>query len=91
MLFRSLTRGDKSNREYTKDFVIYKGQINKTKEHIVYDPQTSGGLLISVPEIKSQSLLKDLQNCGDKSTRIIGQVISPTKDNKSGTIIFDFR
>ncbi|MBL7128169.1 MAG: selenide, water dikinase SelD [Ignavibacteria bacterium] len=86
-----LTRGDKSNREYTKDFVINEGQIDKTKEHIVYDPQTSGGLLISVPENKSQSLLKDLHTCGDDNSRIIGEVVSPTKETKPGTIIFDFR
>jgi len=86
-----LTRGDKSNREYTKDFVINEGQIDKTKEHLVYDPQTSGGLLISVPENKSQSLLKDLHNCGDENSRIIGQVFSPTNNTKSGTIIFDFQ
>ena len=85
------TRGDKSNREYTKDFVINEGQINKTKEHIVYDPQTSGGLLISVPENKSRALLKDLHTCGDENSRIIGEVISPTKGTKPGTIIFDFR
>jgi selenide,water dikinase len=45
-----LTRGDKSNREYTKDFYAAKGNINKTIEHLIFDPQTSGGLLISVPE-----------------------------------------
>ena len=86
-----LTRGDKSNRIYTKDFVINEGEINKTKEHLLYDPQTSGGLLISVPSENSQSLLKDLHNSGDENSRIIGLVESHSKDTKPGNIIFDFQ
>ena len=86
-----LTRGDKSNRIYTKDFVINKGEINKTKEHLLYDPQTSGGLLISVPSENSQSLLKDLHNSGDENSRVIGFVESPSEDIKPGNIIFVFQ
>ena len=86
-----LTRGDKSNRIYTKDFVINEGEINKTKEHLLYDPQTSGGLLISVPSENSQSLLKDLHNSGDENSRIIGFVESPSEDIKPGNIIFVFQ
>ncbi|MEO8210253.1 MAG: selenide, water dikinase SelD, partial [bacterium] len=52
-----LTRGDKSNREYTKDSVANTGEVNMIKEHLLYDPQTSGGLLIAVPEKNANHLL----------------------------------
>jgi selenide,water dikinase len=85
-----LTRGDKSNREYTKDSVKSIGTINKSKEHLLYDPQTSGGLLISVPEENAEALLKDLHNNGDVNSKIIGNVIDATQSNKTGSIIFEY-
>lgn len=85
-----LTRGDKSNRTYTEKSVMNLGSINQDKEHILYDPQTSGGLLISVPEKNADKLLSDLQNSGDEDSKIVGFVKSPSVEFKSGTIIFDF-
>jgi len=85
-----LTRGDKSNRIYTNDFVVNKGEIDKAREHLIYDPQTSGGLLISVPEKNVNSLLKELKENGDVMSKIIGEVYAPTGEYKPGTLIFDF-
>lgn len=85
-----LTRGDKSNRTYTENSVFNTGKINADKEHILYDPQTSGGLLISMPEKYSEILLSDLKNSGDEDSKIVGFVESPSADYKAGSIIFDF-
>ncbi|MBM4158603.1 MAG: selenide, water dikinase SelD [Ignavibacteria bacterium] len=85
-----LTRGDKSNRIYTKDMVLSRGRIETTLEHLLYDPQTSGGLLISVPESNAEKLLKDLIENGDTHSKIIGMVEEPTEDYKPGTLIFDY-
>lgn len=85
-----LTRGDKSNRTYTEKSVINSGKINKEMEHIFYDPQTSGGLLISVPEANAEKLLSDLKNSGDPDSEIVGFVVSPSSEFTAGTIIFDF-
>ena len=85
-----LTRGDKSNRIYTNDFVVNEGVINTAKEHLLYDPQTSGGLLISVPENNAEKLLNELKSAGDESSAIVGSVYNSGADYKSGTIIFDF-
>lgn len=85
-----LTRGDKSNREYTKEYVISSGTINKTKEHLLYDPQTSGGLLICVPQKNAEALLDDLHKNGDKSSGIIGEVIEAYEDIKTGSIVFEY-
>ena len=85
-----LTRGDKSNREYTKESVISAGTINKTKEHLLYDPQTSGGLLISVPEKSAEALLNDLRNNGDVTSTIVGKVFDEDENYKPGSIIFEY-
>ena len=85
-----LTRGDKSNREYTKEYVISSGKVNKTKEHLLYDPQTSGGLLICVPQKNSEALLDDLHKNGDIMSGIIGEVMEASGEIKSGSIVFEY-
>ena len=67
------TRGDRSNREYTKDFVIWEKEIDVFLEHIIYDPQTSGGLLICLDESNCNSFMSELNS---DDARIIGKVIS---------------
>ena len=79
------TRGDKSNRTYTQDNVISEGHVNEALEHILYDPQTSGGLLISIPAERSEELLFDLKNNGVESASIIG-----IAEEGSGKLIFDY-
>jgi len=84
-----LTRGDKSNREYTKDFYSSKGTIKKVIEHLIFDPQTSGGLLISVPEKNAENLLIDLKNNGDEKACLVGYV-DVLNDCTKGTIILEY-
>ncbi len=85
-----LTRGDKSNREYTEAAVINTGVINKIKEHLLYDPQTSGGLLISVTEENAGKLLSELIDGGDIYSKIVGSVEEASDEIKAGTIIFEY-
>ncbi|MCH4179049.1 MAG: selenide, water dikinase SelD [Megasphaera sp.] len=51
------------NREYTKDNIAIKGHMTEAMMDILYDPQTSGGLLIAVSEKDGTALLKELQGC----------------------------
>lgn len=85
-----LTRGDRSNRDYTKDHVSSKGSVNKDLEHLLYDPQTSGGLLISVPAANAESLLHDLRKNGDEVSAIIGKVMMPEDESEKGTIVINY-
>jgi selenide,water dikinase len=87
---KQLTRGDKSNRIYTQDFVINKGNIDTEKEHLLYDPQTSGGLLISVKESEANNLLNEIKDNGDEIARIVGYVTEINDEHKPGTIVFNF-
>lgn len=85
-----LTRGDSSNREYTKEAVKHIGIVDKIKEHLIFDPQTSGGLLISVSEKNANHLLLELEKGGDIYSKIVGEVLSSSDENPSGTLIFDY-
>jgi selenide,water dikinase len=85
-----LTRGDKSNRDYTKNYTKCIGEVNTDFEHILYDPQTSGGLLISIPEKNSITLLKRLKENGDEYSAIIGFVENIYENESDLRIIFDY-
>ena len=49
------------------------------QEEIVYDPQTSGGLLVAVPETQGESLLKALRSAGIRRASMVGRV-TPLRD-----------
>jgi selenide,water dikinase len=40
----------------------------------LYDPQTSGGLLISLPENQTDELLKEMRSAGIVAAAIIGRI-----------------
>ena len=68
-----ITAGGQLNRTHVEPNVEY--QIKDfALEEIMYDPQTSGGLLISVPESQATELLKRLNTLEIKSA-IVGKVI----------------
>lgn len=50
----------KSNREYLASNVRMSDDIKPEQANLLYDPQTSGGLLISVPPERSQQLVERL-------------------------------
>lgn len=85
-----LTRGDRSNRIYTQEYVVNEGEVNTKTEHLLYDPQTSGGLLISADSHYATTLLELLHEKGDTVSEIVGYVEVPSENYKAGTIIFHF-
>jgi len=85
-----LTRGDKSNRIYTQDYVINNGRIDTIIEHLLYDPQTSGGLLISINEKNANELLRLIKDGGDEKASIVGYATESDNMHKPGTIMFYF-
>lgn len=56
------------NREYLDDVVLVEKIVPLAVEDILYDPQTAGGLLISLPEAQGMKLVKEL----GESAEIIG-------------------
>jgi len=70
-----LTGGAAANREYLEDKVSIPDNLDPDLEHILFDPQTSGGLLISVPAGSAESLSSALKQAG-LCHEIIGEVIA---------------
>lgn len=50
------------NRTYLEDVVLVKEDVSLAIEDLLYDPQTSGGLLISLPEKEGVKLIKELKD-----------------------------
>lgn len=71
--------GSYRNRQYLKGKYVLNS-VPGYIEDIIFDPQTSGGLLISVSKDEASLLLQKLNNLELKS-EIIGEVI-PLKDEK---------
>lgn len=49
------------NRAYAEAAVTVRGNISRARQDILYDPQTSGGLLFAIPEAEAESCLAQLQ------------------------------
>jgi selenide,water dikinase len=64
-----LTRGDKNNRVYVGETVRIAGSVSKEMQSALFDPQTAGGLFISMSEDAAKSFLENITNA-----RIIGNV-----------------
>jgi selenide,water dikinase len=67
------------NRDFRKKMVVIDKNVPQFLQDILYDPQTSGGLLIAVPEKKGRVLLQKLHEKGVSDAVIIGDVVAESK------------
>ncbi|HEY9157781.1 selenide, water dikinase SelD [Candidatus Binatus sp.] len=66
--------GGQRNREYYAPSVRISDEVSDEIAAIAFDPQTSGGLLIAIPDQQSLALLAELHNCGHRDAAIVGRV-----------------
>jgi len=77
---RDLIRADvvsgavERNREYSSAFVRRDRAAGQDLETLLYDPQTSGGLLMAVRRAKAPALLAALHKRGVSSAAVVGRV-----------------
>ena len=68
--------GAYKNREFRECMVEFAPSINRALQDVLFDPQTSGGLLIMTDKKVANDLLCELLDNGIESASIIGEVIS---------------
>ncbi len=74
--------GGYANRSHYEQWVEFEGAIAEAKKALVFDPQTSGGLLISVPKEKADALVTELEARKALRSQIIGEVLPKTEGSK---------
>lgn len=71
--------GTYKNREFREHMIAFSPEVDRIMQDILFDPQTSGGLLISIKSDHASSLLEDLRAEGLQDPAVIGQVVSAQK------------
>jgi selenide,water dikinase len=61
------------NQDYFSPWVTFASSISEAKQNLLFDPQTSGGLLMAAPPEKAAALLEQLLVHGE-SASLIGSV-----------------
>lgn len=67
------------NGSYAKDHVQWSDTVQDNMRDVLADPQTSGGLLISLPEDRVEALLKGLEEGMPTAYGVIGRVLPKTE------------
>ncbi len=69
--------GTKANLDYVKSYVHWDDQISEIDKLILCDAQTSGGLIIVLPQSQMEDLIKKLHRRGVIAARFIGEITAP--------------
>jgi selenide, water dikinase len=81
MYRKGMTTGvNRFNRELVEPHTRFKNSIPSWHQEIVFDPQTSGGLLVSLPHNEGEALLGKLHRAGVAHARIIGRIEEKDSD-----------
>jgi selenide,water dikinase len=70
--------GLKANREFAECVVGYESAISDELKTLLFDPQTAGGLLVSVAEDDGEELVVEMQGAGIPA-RSIGKIVESQK------------
>jgi selenide,water dikinase len=67
------------NADYYSQWVSVEATLTDWEQHLLYDPQTSGGLLMAVDPAQVESLLDELRAAGEGGWRIGAVTASPAE------------
>jgi len=70
------TGSNKPNRELVKDCLKIQKNLSSSEEQLLYDPQTSGGLLLAVPDSQAEELIASLKDAGVQTAARIGEILT---------------
>lgn len=72
--------GAYKNKTFRAPMVRFEAAVGPVMQDILFDPQTSGGLLISLAPAEAQNLLRELHQGGIRAAAIIGEVMDGIDD-----------
>jgi selenide, water dikinase len=72
-----LSGGLKNNRAFVSDCAEFAPQVAAEYQNLLFDPQTSGGLLVAIAADHADSALQSLQSHGVNARRV-GRVVAKT-------------
>ena len=64
------TSGGQNNREFLADKADFSASVPEYMREILFDPQTSGGMLMAVPAERADDLVMELQALGVKAATV---------------------
>ena len=67
--------GAPKNREFREEMIAFAKTVPRALQDVLFDPQTSGGLLISVSENQADALVATLKDQGIGDAAQIGEII----------------
>lgn len=73
------TGSNKANRQLVARFPLAcERQLKASEEELLYDPQTSGGLLLALPKEQAKRLVAELHAIGIGRASLIGEMVAGT-------------
>jgi len=72
--------GTRKNYEFIRDMVDFSDNVSAVMRDILFDPQTSGGLLISLNSGEAEKLVEDLNSAGIRQVSVVGEVVREPKE-----------
>ena len=72
--------GTYRNREFRVNQVDVDQKVSPYLMDVLFDPQTSGGLLMAVPQERTGEMLKRLKEKGIEEAAIIGEVVNDPRE-----------
>ena len=72
--------GAYKNKEFREQMIAFAETVPRALQDVLFDPQTSGGLLISVNEIHAAALVAALKDRGIDDAAQIGEIIEGSEE-----------
>jgi selenide,water dikinase len=73
------TGSNKANRKLAEGLFKKIRKLSDAEEELLFDPQTSGGLLLSVPSSEADRLITELKNTGVEVIAWVGEVVASSQ------------
>lgn len=80
--------GSAQNQNYVGENAYIDSDVNQNLADILFDAQTSGGLLAAVRADQAEEVVYALRECGDERTAVIGRVVDNPGPDQPRLIVF---